>query len=151
MHVFGASYSGCCKRALSWTGNYCESFCQDWQCLCAKLPGPFFGKITKNIENVQKNCRQKGRAKRAPLFLGQFFVLFPYFLQFFQKNGPGSFAQRILSSIRAATRRLCSVTRCAFLLAGDVEVASGMDTTASGSFSRPGLAKPASTSAQKSA
>jgi len=42
-------------------------------------------KLENNMEKVQQKCRQKGRAKRAPLLLRQFFVRFPYLSHFFQK------------------------------------------------------------------
>ena len=52
---------------------------------CGKLPGPFFGKIAKNIEKVQKNAGKRG-ARSAPLCCwGNFFVLFPYFCSFSKK------------------------------------------------------------------
>ena len=46
--------------------------------------GHFVEELQKNGKST-KNCQQSGRAKRAPSLLRQFFVLFRYFLQFFQK------------------------------------------------------------------
>ena len=59
---------------------------------CGTLPGPLFGKNTKIWKKYNK-CRQKGRAKRAPLLLRQFCCTFSFFFAFFPKHGPGSFPQ----------------------------------------------------------
>ena len=65
-----------------------------------------FWKKGKIYGTSTNNCQQKGRAKRAPLLLRQFFfVLFPYFLQFFQKM-----AQVVFHSFQTARniRPVCS-------------------------------------------
>ena len=79
---------------------------------------PFFGKIAKTMEN---KCRQKGRAKRAPLLLRQCFVLFKLFFTIFPKNGPGSFPHQkprlkksckscLVLSATSTTRACCTET-----------------------------------------
>ena len=70
---------------------------------CGKLPGSFFGKIAKIWKQYKKIASAtKGRASRAP-FASIFVVLFPYFLQFFQKIGPGCFLHRLLLLLQALT------------------------------------------------
>merc|ERR1712232_1030078 len=68
----------------------------------------FWKNCTKYGKSTKKCPSNKG-ARFARPFCGHFFVLFPYFLQFFQKNGPGSFAQAELLLIRYIIVWRCSL------------------------------------------
>ena len=58
-----------------------------------------YQELPPNNAKCSKTGEQKGRAKRAPLLLGQFFELFPYFLQFSKKMD-----QVVLHRVRVVER-----------------------------------------------